>query len=133
VLADETVVERHRITGVVRDTISEKAHRFLEQGMLGLVDRRTTTDNGRHRYPDIVAGTILYLKQLYPGIHYREIARIVERKYGYKTNHHTVKGFLERHAIPVQLPLPVTHFHQFEDAYWARFTVVRMYYEGWHK
>jgi transposase InsO family protein len=133
ILADETIIERSRITGVDRDTVSEKAHRFLAQGMLGLVDRRTTTDQGRHGYPDIVAGTVLYLKQLYPAIHYREIARIVERKYGYKTNHHTIKAFLDRHTIPVQLPLEITHFHQFEDAHRARFTVVRMYYEGWHK
>jgi hypothetical protein len=34
------------------------------------------------------------------GIYYREIARIVEQKYGYKTNHHTVKAFLERHPFP---------------------------------
>ena len=78
---------------------------------------RTTSEKGRHQYPESVAGTILYLKQLYPDIHYREIARIVQRKFGYKTNHHTIKAFLERHPIPVQLPLPVTHFHQFEDAY----------------
>lgn len=30
----------------------------------------------------------LYLKQLFPPIAYREIARIVGRKFGYKTNHH---------------------------------------------
>jgi len=69
----------------------------------------------------------------YPPIHDREIARIVERKYGYKTTHHTVKRFLTRHPIPVQLPLPVTTFHQFEDAYRARWTVVRMFYEGWQQ
>ncbi|MBV9282514.1 MAG: transposase [Chloroflexi bacterium] len=132
-LADETVAERSRLTGVDRETIAEKARRFLEEGMFGLVDRRTTTDKGRHHYPDVVAGYILYLKQLYPPIHYREIVRIVGRKFGYKTNHVTVKAFLERHPIPVQLPLPITGFHQFEDAYRARFTVVRMYYEGWHQ
>src|SRR5205085_8198499 len=93
-LADETVAQRSRVTGVDPDTVSEKARRFLQHGMFGLVDQRTTTDKGRHRYPNVVAGTILYLKQLYPAIHYREIARIVERKYGYKTNHHTVKAFL---------------------------------------
>jgi len=132
-LADETIAERSRVTGVDRDTVSEKARGFLQHGMFGLVDRRTTTDAARHHYPDVVAGTILYLKQLYPAIHYREIARIVERKYGYKTNHHTVKAFLERHPLPVQLPLEIIHFHQFEDAYRARWTVVRMYYEGWHQ
>src|SRR6266545_2037516 len=78
-LADETIGERSRVTGVDRDTVSEKARRFLEEGMLGLVDPRTTTGKGRHRYPDVVAGTLLYLKQLHPGIHYRELARIVER------------------------------------------------------
>ncbi len=131
-LADETIVQRSQVTGVDRDIVSEKAQRFLEAGMVGLVDRRTTMEKGRHQYPDVVAGTILYLKQLYPDIHYREIARIVGRKFGYKTNHHTVKAFLERNPIPVQLPLPVTTFHQFEDAYRARWTVARMYYEGWH-
>ena len=132
-LADATVAERSRATGLDRETVGEKARRFLEGGMLGLVDRRTTTDKGQQRYPDVVAGYILYLKQLYPPIHDREIARIVGRKFGYKTNHVTVKRFLERHPIPVQLPLPMTGFHQFEDAYRARWTVVRMYYEGWHQ
>jgi len=132
-LADETIAERSRVTGVDRDTVSEKARSFLQHGMCGLVDRRTTTDAARHHYPDVVAGTILYLRQLYPAIHYREIARIVERKYGYKTNHHPVKAFLERHPLLVQLPLQIIHFHQFENAYRARFTVVRMYYEGWHQ
>ncbi len=101
--------------------------------MRGLIDGRTTTDKGQQQYPDVVAGYILYLKQLYPPIHYREIARIVGRKYGYKTNHVTVKRFLDRHPIPVQLPLPVTGYHQFDDAYRARWTVVRMHYEGWHQ
>lgn len=132
-LDDDTVAERSRITGVDRDTISQKARRFLEEGMLGLVDRRTTTEKGRHRYPDGVAGYILYLTQLYPAIHYREIARIIKHKFGYKTNHHTVKAFLDRHALPVQLPLPLTGFHQFEDSDRARWTVVRMHTQGWHQ
>jgi hypothetical protein len=61
-LSDETVAERSRDTGLDRDTISEKARRFLQHGMFGLVDQRTTPINGRHRYPDGIAGTILYLK-----------------------------------------------------------------------
>lgn len=132
-LADETVAERSRETGLDRATVGEKARRFVQRGMVGLIDQRTTTTKGQHRYPDVVAGYILYLKQLYPPIHLREIARIIGRKYGYKTNHHTVRSFLEAHPIPVQLPLPVTGFHQFDDAYRARWTVVRMYYEGWHQ
>jgi transposase len=67
------------------------------------------------------------------GWHVHLIGRIIERKYGYTSHHRTIKRFLERNPIPVQLPLEITHFHQFEDAYRARFTVVRMYYEGWHQ
>jgi hypothetical protein len=130
-LADETIAERSRETGLDRATVAEKARRFLESGMLGLVDRRTTTAKGQHHYPDVVAGYLLYAKQLYPPIRYRELARIVERKFGYHTNHHTIKAFLDGHPIPVQLPLPMTTYHQFEDAYRARWTIVRMHYEGW--
>jgi putative transposase len=132
-LADEPIAVRSRETGIDRTTVSEKAKRFLQRGMLGLVDQRTTTAKGRQEYPDVVAGYILYLKQLYPPIHDREIVRIIARKYGYTTNHVTVRRFLDRHPIPVQLPLPLMGFHQFEDAYRARWTVVRLFYEGWHK
>ena len=58
--------------------------------------------------------------------------RILARKFGYKTNHVTLKRFLGQHLVPVPLPWPVTGFHQFEDAYRARWTVVRLHYEGWH-
>jgi transposase InsO family protein/transposase len=132
-LADETIAERSRETGVDRATVAEKARRFLEHGMLGLIDRRRTTRGGRRSYPDTVAGYLLYLKQLYPPLHDRELVRIVQRKFGYATNHHTVRRFLERHSLPIQLPLPLTTFHQFDDAYRARWTVVRLYYEGWHQ
>jgi len=132
-LADETITARSEATGLDRATISKKAQRFLERGMLGLQDRRSTTSAERHQLPNVVTGYILYLKQLYPPIHYREIAHIIHRKYGYKANHHTIKRFLDNHPIPVQLPLSLTLFHQFEGAYRARWTVVRMYYEGWHQ
>jgi len=75
-LADESIAERSRTTGIDRDTIGEKARRFVQHGIFGRVDQRTNTDEGRHYYPAVVAGTILYLKRLYPAIHYREIARI---------------------------------------------------------
>ena len=73
------------------------------------------------------------MKQLYPPIHLREIARIVQRKFGYKTNHHTLKRFLEPYDTPIQLELALTTFATFADAYHARWTVVRMAYEGWNK
>jgi transposase len=102
--------------------------------MLGLVDQRSTADSNREEgFPEPIAKYILYLKHLYPPIHYREIVRIIGNKFGHKTDHKKVQRFLERHAIPVQLELEITHFHDFEDAYEARWTVVRMFYEGWNK
>jgi hypothetical protein len=76
---------------------------------------------------------ILYVKHLYPPSHDRELVRIVQRKFGYKTNHHTVKHFLARHASPVQLEFNLLALREFADAYHARWTVVRMWTEGWNK
>src|SRR5262249_17027937 len=131
-VADETIAQRSRETGLDRATVAQKARRFLEGGMFGLVNRRTTTTKVQHHYPDVVAGHLLYARQLFPPIHHRALARIVERKFGYQTNHHTSKAFLDRHPLPVHLPLPVTTYHPFEDAYRARWTVGRVHYEGWH-
>ena len=134
VLFNQTISERSKETELARTTVSEKAKRFVMEGMLGLVDgRKAQSGRKKHSYPTPVANYILYLKQLYPPIHYREIARIVGRKFGYKTNHHTVKNFLARHPIPVQLELKIDTFHEFEDAYEARWAVVRLFYEGWNK
>ena len=134
VLFAETIAERSRQTGLERTTIGDKARRFVQQGMLGLVDQRAGQAGRKgHCYPDAVAAYLLYVKQLYPPIHNRELVRIVQRKFGYKTNHHTVKGFLARHASPVQLEMPWLAFAEFADAYHARWTVVRLWYEGWNK
>jgi transposase InsO family protein len=133
VLFETTISERSRQTDLERTRIGEKAKRFVQQGMWGLVDQRAGQAGRKpHAYPEAVAEHILYLKHLYPPIHYREIVRIVERKFGYKTNHHTVKSFLDRHALPVQLELDFKLFHAFEDAYQARWTVVRMWAQGWN-
>lgn len=65
-LADATIAARSRVTGLDRATVSEKARRFVQHGMVGLIDGRTITIKGSRSYPDVVAGYILYLKQLYP-------------------------------------------------------------------
>lgn len=134
VLYSETVSERSRQTGVERTRVGEKAKRFVQKGMAGLFDQRTDKGGRKpHEYPDPIAAHILYLKQLYPPIHYREIVRIIERKFGYKTNHHTVKSFLDRYSFPVQLEFEFPAFSDFEDAYQARWTVVQMYFQGWNR
>ena len=134
VLFAETAAERSRQTGVERTVVGDKARRLVLEGMLGLTDGRAEAAGRKgHRYPEAIAGYIVYLKQLYPPIHLREIARIVQRTFGYKTNHHTLKRFLEPYDTPMQLELGLTTFAAFADAYQARWTVVRMAYEGWNK
>jgi transposase InsO family protein len=134
VLFSETISERSRQTGIERTQVGDKAQRFILKGMLGLRDQRAGHAGRKgHAYPEPVAAHMLYLKQRYPPIHYREIVRIIARKFGYTTNHVTVKHFLEQHAIPVQLELDFPSFHMFEDVYQAHWTVVHMWAEGWNK
>lgn len=134
VLFSQPVADRSRETEIPRTTVSDKAKRFVTEGMLGLVDKRTQPAGQQERgFPDPIANYILYLKQLYPPIHYREIVRIIGNKFGYVTNHNKVKRFLDQNPIPVQLELELARFHDFEDAYEARWTVVRLFYEGWNK
>ena len=134
VLFAETAAERSRQTGIERTVVGDKARRFVLEGMDGLRDRRTEAREPQASvYPDAIARYILYVKQLYPPIHLRELERIVLRKFGYKTNHHTLKRFLEPYATPIQLELEFPRFATFADAYQARWTVVRMAVEGWNK
>lgn len=93
-LFEDTISARSRATGLDRGTVADKARRFVQHGMFGLIDGRMSTSKGQHPYPAVIAGCILYLKQFYPPIKYREIVRIVARKYGYKTNHVTVQEAL---------------------------------------
>jgi transposase InsO family protein/transposase len=134
VLLGETTAERSRQTGIERTVLGDKARRFVTGGMAALADGRSENAGRKgHGYPDAVAAYILYLKQLYPPIHLREIQRILQRKFGYHTNHHTLGAFLESNGLPLQLELDLPTFATFEDAYQARWTVVRMAAEGWNK
>jgi hypothetical protein len=117
VLFAETVAERRRQTGMERTVVGAKARRFATAGMLGLLDQRLgNLGQQGHGYPEAVAAHILSIKQLSPPIHDRDIVRIVQRQFGDKTNHHTVKHFLERFAFPVQLELTLLTCAECADA-----------------
>jgi transposase InsO family protein/transposase len=134
VLLGETAAERSRQTGVERTVVGDKARRFVLGGMAALQDQRTQNREPQEPvYPEAIAGYIVYLKQLYPPIHLREIERILLRKFGYKTNHHTLRRFLAPYEMPIQLELDLTTFSSYDDAYQARWRVVRMASEGWNK
>ena len=132
-LFGETAAERSRQTGMERTVVGDKARRFVTQGMLGLADGRTQPTAGEGPLsPEAIAAYILALKQRYPPMHLREIERILLRKFGYKTNHHTLKRFLEPYDMPLQLACDLRTFSSYADAYQARWTVVRMAHEGWN-
>jgi transposase InsO family protein len=132
-LFSESVAERSRQTDIARTTINEKAGLFVKHGMLGLQDRRTRRAGRKPSdYPEPIIRYILYLKHIYPPMSLREIERILKRKFGYKTNHHTLQRFLDRNPTTEQLEMPFKTFHDFDDAYQARFAVVRMAQEGWN-
>ena len=134
VLFSQPIADRSHDIAIPRATISEKAKRFVQSGMLGLIDRRSQPTTKKNAgFPEPVARYIFYLKQLYPPIRYREIARIINKKFGYPATHGKVKRFLDRNPVTVQLELKLVQFHEFSDAYAARWTVVRMFYEGWNK
>ena len=76
VLFAETIAERSRQTGIEATVVGAKARRFAMAGMLGLVDQRLVNPGRKgHVYPEAVAAHILYIKQLYPPIHDREIVQ----------------------------------------------------------
>jgi hypothetical protein len=96
-LFSQSVNSRSEETEVPRTTVREKAKQFVIEGMLGLVDQRAAAAGEREiSFPDPIAKYILYLKHLYPPIHYREIVRIIGKKFGYQTDHHKVKRFLDK-------------------------------------
>jgi putative transposase len=133
ILFGETVTARSQQVEMARTTVGEKAQRFVQHGMLGLAPSLTKTGRPAHVFPHAVADYIVYLKQIYPPLHLREIVRILDRHFGYKTNHHRVQRFLEEHPVPAQMELDFTPFHAFEDAYQARWLVVQMHWQGWNK
>jgi len=133
VLFSQRVTERAQELGLDRTQVGEQARRFVEQGMEGLGDqRRDNAGRPSQALPISVQAYLLSLRRRYPPLHYREMVRIVYHKFGCQTHHHAVKSFLDQNPLEVTLDLPLTHFHQFQDAYRARWAVVRMYFEGWN-
>lgn len=70
VLFAETLASRSAETRIERSTRGEKGRRFVQKGMLGLADQRTTQSGRKpHAFPEPIAAYSFYLKQLYPPIH----------------------------------------------------------------
>jgi hypothetical protein len=114
-LNEGTPAERAQATNTHPDTVRTFLHRFQTQGMLGLGlhDVDVVPHAQPHRVSEAVRQEIARLKALYPGFHYRELARILFCTFGYRMHHRTVQHHWEQSPIaaPHQLDLWPYHLH----------------------
>jgi transposase InsO family protein len=133
--ADRTAQQRAWETDTHPDTVRTLQRRFHQQGMLGLLPGSLeVTPRGRtKRVPDAVRQEVDRLKALYPGFHYRELARILFFTLGYPIHHNTVKRLW--HQGPMTAPQPPAQgdYHAQPDRAHARLQIVQLYYQGWDK
>jgi transposase InsO family protein len=133
--ADRPATQRAQETQRHPETVRALARRFRQQGMLGLLpaDQEVQPRGRARRVPDAVRQEIDRLKGLYPGCHYRELARIVFCKLGETIDHKTVKQLWEQSAVVAQEELSLGAYHTYAERYQARLQVVQLYYQGWEK
>jgi transposase len=133
--ADRTAAQRAQETETHPDTVRTLQRRFHQRGMLGLVPGHLqVTARGRAaRVPDAVRQEIDRLKALYPGFHYRELARILFFTFGYPIHHNTVKRLWQQSPIPTPQPPIRGDYRAHADRADARLQIVRLYYQGWDK
>jgi transposase len=133
--ADRTAAQRAQETETHPDTVRTLQRRFHQRGMLGLIPGHLqVTARGRAaRVPDAVRQEIDRLKALYPGFHYRELARILFFTFGYPIHHNTVKRLWQQSPIPTPQPPIRGDYRAHADRADARLQIVRLYYQGWDK
>ena len=130
-----TATQRAQETQTHPQTVRKLRRRFAQQGMLGLFpDTLDVVPAGRARQvPEAVIEEIAQLKALYAGLHYREVARIVFYKVGYRVDDKTIKTLWQRSPPAVQGELALRDYHSHADPYHARVEVIKLYYQGWNK
>jgi transposase len=130
-----TATQRAKDTHTHSDTVRRLTRRFRQQGMLGLFPNQVevaSPSRGR-QIPEAVIQEIARLKALYDGFQYRELARIVFCKLGYRIDGKTVKNLWQQSAVPLQGELPFGAYHRHPEPYQARLQVLKLYYQGWNK
>jgi transposase InsO family protein len=133
--ADRTATQRAQETHTHPETVRKLMRRFRQQGMLGLVsDGVAIVPQGRApRVPDAVVQEIARLKTLSAGFHYRELARIVLCKVGYRIDDKTAKKLWQASPPAVQGELALEGYHHQSDRYQARLQVIKLYAQGWSR
>jgi transposase len=130
-----TPTQRAEDTHTHPDTVRTLTRRFRQQGMLGLVpDDLEVTPRGRApRVPQEIRQELDRLKALYAGFHYRELARIIWYKCGYRITDKTAKQLWQQSPIVPHQQLELWDYPTHPERYQARLHVVRLYYQGWDK
>jgi hypothetical protein len=133
--ADRTLQQRSRETQPHPATVRRLTRRFRQQGMLGLLpaDVEVVARGKTAQIPAPVRHELDRLKALYDRFHYRELARILLVKLGYRLDDKTVKQLWQASPVRCQGPLGLWESHTHPDRYQARLQVVTRYDQGWEK
>lgn len=114
VLFDEgTPAERAQATNTHPETVRTLLHQFQTQGMPGLTlpESDGLPPEPPHRVPEAVRQEIARLNALSPGLHYRELARILFCTFGYRFHHRTVQHHWEQSHVTAPQPLDLWPSH----------------------
>jgi transposase len=130
-----TATQRAQATQTHPQTVRKLTRRFAQQGMLGLFPDTVDVRPARRvrQVPEAVVQESARLKALYAGLHYREVARIVLYKVGYRVDDKTVKTLWQDTPPAVQGEFALRDYHSHPDPYHARVEAIKLYYQGWNK
>ena len=132
---DRTATQRAQETQTHPDTVRALTRRFRQQGMDGLLPpgRRKGPQQRELRIREAVRQEVDRLKALYPGFHYRELARILSYKFETHINDKTAKHLWMRSEVAPQGQLPLSTYHTQLERAQARLQVITLYAQGWEK
>ena len=93
---------------------------------LGLLGDESGTPQAHETrpHPAAVRQEVDRLKTLYGGFHYRELARILSRKFRTRINDKTAKQLWQRSPVGSQALLPLPTYHTAADRSQARLQVI---------
>jgi transposase len=132
---DRTATQRAHETQTHPDTVRALRRRFRQQGMPGLLPSSGSPGRPQRapRIPEAVRQEVDRLKALYPGFHYRELARILSYKFETHINDKTAKHLWMRSEVSPQGHLPLGTYHTQPNRSEARLQVITLYAQGWEK
>jgi hypothetical protein len=132
---DRPARQRAEETQAHPETVRKLRRRFQQQGMLGLLldDVEVVPKGKATRVPAAVVEELTRLTALYTGFQYRELARILFCKTGYRIDHKTVKRLWQHSPLTAQGTLPLGTSQSPLDRYQVRVQALKLYAQGWTK